>query len=442
MSTPATIIQKKRDGIELSSEEIEFFIQGVVNGDVADYQASAFLMATYFQSMTAKETVALTQAMLHSGEQYDLSAVQGPKVDKHSTGGIGDKVSLILAPLAAACGLKVPMMSGRGLGHSGGTLDKLESIPGFHVNLTREKFIDSLNALGFAMIGQSQTIAPADRKLYALRDVTGTVECIPLIVGSILSKKVAEGSEALVLDVKVGSGAFMEGKVRARQLASLIVKVAKGMGLKCHVVLSDMNQPLGYAVGNSLEVLESVEVLRRKKILSPELNSSDLKELTLHLCAQMLICGGLARTLSEGRKMASKHLENGDAWEVFRKMVVNQGGDVSVVDDPLKLPLSDQVVTWKAQKAGFISKMEAAEFGRLLVEMGGGRKKAEDSVDPGVGFIFHRKLGARVSPGDPIASVYLPQKIDPTWEERFHGAIQITSARKPVPKLILDVGIK
>jgi pyrimidine-nucleoside phosphorylase len=437
---PASLIQKKRDGLELKAEEITQFIEGLTRGDVADYQATAMLMAIFFRGMSASETVALTRAMLESGERYDLSKIPGSKVDKHSTGGVGDKVSLILAPLAAACGLKVPMMSGRGLGHSGGTLDKLESIPGFNVHLKKEEFFKILNDVGCAMIGQSERMVPADRTLYSLRDVTATVECIPLIVASILSKKLAEGADALVLDVKFGSGAFMKNLKHAKELAKTLVSVSKKLGLPCQALLTSMEQPLGYAVGNSLEVLESIEILRGEKWLDADTSSADLKELTLALCAQMLQLSGRTRSISEARKLAALKLQDGSAWKVFRQMIAAQGGDLATIDSPLTLPLSKRVLTWKTKRAGYITAMQTDVLGNLLVEMGGGRKKASDPVDPRVGLVFHRKLGARVTEKEVLATVYAPEneRIDlGVLEKRFHEAIEISKTRKAVPKLIL-----
>jgi len=453
MTSPSQIIEKKRDGHELKRDEIRDFIQGVTSGEVADYQASAFLMAVYFKGMTITETIALTEAMVESGERYDLSGVSGPKVDKHSTGGVGDKVSLILAPLAAACGLKVPMMSGRGLGHSGGTLDKLESITGFDVRLDRARFEHVLKTVGCAMIGQSASIVPADRKLYALRDVTGTVECIPLITASILSKKIAEGAQGLVLDVKVGSGAFMKSKDQARKLAKSCIAVSKKMGLKTRAVLTDMSQPLGCAVGNSLEVIESIEILRNSKASDSkggaETCSSDLKELTIQLCAHMIELGGLTKNSVEARKLAHARLADGSAWKIFKQLVESQGGSADQIESPQsKLPKTTRTVTWKAKKRGYIARIETAEIGRILVELGGGRKRAEDAVDPRVGLVFHRKLGARVVSGDAIVTVHLPDKApaggtpEVLWgalEARFQAAIEISSSRKPVPRLIFEV---
>jgi pyrimidine-nucleoside phosphorylase len=437
MSTPAVLIAKKRDGAELEPQEIADFIAGICSGEIADYQATAFLMAVYFRGMTLKETAALTQAMVDSGERYDHSHIPGCKVDKHSTGGVGDKVSLILAPLAASCGLRVPMMSGRGLGHTGGTLDKLEAIPGFDVHLSRERFDQVLSQVGCAMIGQSATIAPADKKLYALRDVTATVECIPLITASILSKKMAEGAEALVMDVKVGSGAFMKSRAQAKLLAKSITAVGKRLGLQVRTLLTSMNQPLGYSVGNALEVRECIEILRGQT--SDQLASGDLKELTIQLCAQMLEMGKVVRSLAEGRKLAHAKLGDGSAWQVFRALVAAQGGSLEHIENPEKLAESPRKLVWKAKKRGFLAKMDAEAIGRILVEMGGGRKKATDSIDPAVGMVFHRKLGSRIDAGDAIVTVHAPAS-GPDLEElerRFHQALEISPQRKPVPRLIL-----
>lgn len=434
---PVWVIQKKRDGGKLAEAEIRSFIEGVADGSIPDYQATAWLMAVYFRGMSMDETVALTRAMLESGVRYDLTALKTPMVDKHSTGGVGDKVSLILAPLAAACGAAVPMMSGRGLGHSGGTLDKLESIPGFNVKLDEAEFKRVLREVGCAMIGQSERIAPADKKLYSLRDVTGTVECIPLITASILSKKLAEGTQSLVLDVKVGSGAFMKSKDQARKLARTLVAVATKMGLPTRAILTDMSQPLGNAVGNSLEVLECVNVLRNRK--DPEGGSTDLRELTLDLCAQMLELSRVVKNVKQGRQIALKKLADGSAWRVFEKLVAEQGGDLARVRDPETLPLAKRQVTWKAKRKGFVTRIQTEEIGKLLVALGGGRTKAADAVDPSVGFVFHRKLGAKVAVGDPLVTVYAPDTLDlAPLEARFQAAVEIGGVRKAVPKLILE----
>ncbi len=436
-SSPSWIIQKKRDGKELEKQEILDLIQGLSDGRVADYQASAFLMATYFRGMTLNETVALTEAMLNSGERYDLTTVPGIKVDKHSTGGVGDKVSLILAPLAAACGLKVPMMSGRGLGHSGGTVDKLESIPGFNIQLTREQFTETLSRVGCAMTSQTSQICPADKKLYALRDVTATVECIPLITASILSKKIAEGADALVLDVKIGNGAFMKTQRQGQALAKTLIQVAKIMGLPARAILSNMNQPLGYAAGNAIEVKESIEILKNQK--QADLCSADLKELTIQLCAQMLEVGKITKNLSEGRKLAHSRLTDGSAWKVFQQLVQTQGGNLEAIQDPNLIPLAPQRKSWVAKKSGYLVKMNTESLGRILIELGGGRKRASDPIDPTVGLTFHHKLGNKIKSGEPLVTLYAKEEtqLEPILEE-LTRAIEISAAKKPVPKLIFE----
>lgn len=445
--SPAQTIAHKRDGNELTDEQIRAFIGGVSKGDIPDYQATAFLMAVYFKGMTFDETVSLTRAMLESGIRYNLSDIQGAKVDKHSTGGVGDKVSLILAPLAAACGLKVPMMAGRGLGHSGGTLDKLEAISGFSASLSEERFRKILTDNGCAIIGQTAQVAPADRKLYALRDVTATVECIPLIVASILSKKLAEGSEALVMDIKVGSGAFMKNKEQARKLTKTLLGVAKKMNLPCRALLTDMSQPLGCTAGNALEVQECIAILKGEKCEISHKKSSretsgtngDLRELTIQLCAHMLELGKVARNLTEGRKIAHAKLADGSAWKKFQTMIQTQGGSLDQILNPEKLPHTKHTVTWNAKKSGYINKMDTEAIGWILVEMGGGRRKATDRIDAGVGMIFQKKIGAKVKAGEPLVSVhYTNPEILPDLERRFQDAIEISGARKAAPKLILE----
>jgi pyrimidine-nucleoside phosphorylase len=444
--SPAWIIQKKRDGEELTPAEIQSFIAGLATGEVADYQATAFLMAVYFKGMTFQETAALTQAMLDSGERYDLTGIQGPKVDKHSTGGVGDKVSLILAPLAAACGLKVPMMAGRGLGHSGGTIDKLEAISGYDVALPYKRYFEIIQEVGCSIIGQSEKIAPADKKLYALRDVTATIECVPLITASILSKKLAAGAQALVMDVKVGNGAFMKSREQARKLSKTLIQVARKMGLPCRALLTNMDQPLGYAVGNALEVAECISVLRNERPVerNSELSSSDLKELTIQLCAQMLVLGKVTRSLVEARKLAHSRLADGSAWKAFEAMVLAHGGNTAQILDPLRLPQAPIQVVWNARKRGYVSRIDTEALGRILIELGGGRKKASDVIDPAVGMIFHRKLGARVQSGDPLVTVHASQAFSnrekmSELETLFQDSIEITGTRKPIPKLILEV---
>lgn len=442
MEAPASIIQKKRNGGELSNLQIREFIQGIATGEVADYQATAWLMAVYFQGMTPAETVALTEAMLESGDRYELSAIPGVKVDKHSTGGVGDKVSLILAPLAAACGLKVPMMAGRGLGHSGGTLDKLEAIRGFDVRLPKDRFERTLSQAGCVIVGQTDQMVPADKRLYALRDVTATIECVPLITASILSKKLAEGAEALVLDVKVGNGAFMKTKEQARKLARSIVAVSNHLGLKCRAVLTNMDQPLGYAVGNAVEVIECIEVLTGKPNASDPAGtcSADLKELTVQLCAQMLELGGISRNLTEGRKLARAKLADGSAWKVFQEMVRLQGGALDQIQDPRLFPRAERRIDIVAAHKGYVVGMDTECLGRCLVELGGGRKKSSDTVDHGVGMLFHKKLGARVQAGETLVTLLASATMNEARvleiRDAIVGAISIQGARKAVPRLI------
>lgn len=438
---PARIIQKKRDGKRLTAAEIRAFVHGLLDGKVADYQMSAFLMAVFFRSMDLAETVALTQAMLSSGERWNLSSVPGPKADKHSTGGVGDKVSLILAPLAAACGLKVPMMSGRGLGHTGGTLDKLESIPGFEVRLERPRAERVLREVGCVMIGQSEGIAPADRKMYALRDVTGTVECIPLIVASILSKKLAEGTESLVLDVKVGNGAFMKNLASARALARELTRVARKSGLKCNAVLSDMSQPLGYSVGNALEVLECIQVMTSASNaeapyrFSSPVRSDDLVELTLFLCAEMIRLAGVRKNHAKARALAEEKLRDGSAWRIFQKMVEAQGGPAHFEASHLRLSPNTQV--WRAAKTGYIECFHTEALGHLLLEMGGGRRAVSDSIDASVGFVLHKKIGDAVKKGEPLATAFLSPQTPGAHERSFNQAIAISRSKKNKPRLIL-----
>jgi pyrimidine-nucleoside phosphorylase len=393
------VIRKKRDGQELTSAEIEYMVQAVTSGEIPDYQISAWLMAVVLRGLTRAETSALTDSMLRSGEVLDLSDLSARKVDKHSTGGVGDKTSLILAPLVAAAGLNVPMISGRGLGHTGGTLDKLESIPGFNVNLSVPEFRRVLKACGCAMIGQTSEIAPADRKLYALRDVTGTVESPYLICASIMSKKLAEGIDALVLDVKTGSGAFMKQEDDAVFLAELMVETGERMGKKMVALITNMDQPLGLKIGNSLEVEECLDVLRGG---GPE----DLKELCLELAAWMLHLGGAADSVEQGKIVAGKLLASGKALDKFRQMVALQGGDVRVVDEPSRLPQAKFKSDVASPKNGFIVAINCEAIGTASVALGGGREKKEDSVDPSVGIVLHRKLGDRVAAGEPLCTIH------------------------------------
>ena len=393
------VIRKKRDGGELSRSEIESLVNAYTTGDIPDYQVSAWLMAVVLRGMTRAETAALTDAMLRSGEILDLSSLSGKKVDKHSTGGVGDKTSLVLAPLAAAAGVVVPMISGRGLGHTGGTLDKLEAIPGFNVNLPVAEFRRVLETCGCAMIGQTAEIAPADRKLYALRDVTGTVESPYLICASIMSKKLAEGIDALVLDVKTGSGAFMKKEKDAAFLAELMVETGERMGKQVVALITDMDQPLGCMIGNALEVVEVVDVLRGE---GPE----DLRQLCLELAGWMLHLGGVSATVAEGKKRSEKLISSGEALDKFRQMVEMQGGDPRVIDDPKKLPQAQHTMTLSSPSDGYLVSLQCEEIGTACVILGGGRERKEDAVDPTVGIVLHKKVGDAVSAGEPLATIH------------------------------------
>jgi pyrimidine-nucleoside phosphorylase len=393
------VIRKKRDGAELSRAEIEGLVGAYTKGAIPDYQVSAWLMAVVLKGMTRAETAALTDAMLHSGDVLDLSSLPHKKVDKHSTGGVGDKTSLVLAPLAAAAGVAVPMISGRGLGHTGGTLDKLESIPGFNVNLSVAEFRRVLEICGCAMIGQTAEIAPADRKLYALRDVTGTVESPYLICASIMSKKLAEGIDALVLDVKTGSGAFMKSEKDAAFLAELMVETGERMGKQVVALITDMDQPLGNMIGNALEVVEVVEVLRGG---GPE----DLRELCLELAGWMLRLGGISKTVAEGKQESARLISSGKALERFRQMVELQGGDPRVIDDVKRLPQAQHTTQVPSARAGYLASMQCEEIGTACVILGGGRERKEDSVDPAVGIVLRKKVGDRVASGEAIATIY------------------------------------
>lgn len=393
------VIRKKRDGKELSPGEIEGLVRAYTNGDIPDYQVSAWLMAVVLRGMTRPETAALTDAMLHSGDVLDFFSLTAKKVDKHSTGGVGDKTSLVLAPLAAAAGVAVPMISGRGLGHTGGTLDKLEAIPGFNVNLPVKEFRRVLETCGCAMIGQTAEIAPADRKLYALRDVTGTVESPFLICASIMSKKLAEGIDALVLDVKTGSGAFMKNEIDAVFLAELMVETGERMGKRMVALITDMDQPLGKMIGNALEVVEVVEVLRGA-------GPDDLRELCLELAAWMLHLGGAAKSISEGRERSAELISSGKALERFRQMVELQGGDVGVIDDPGTFRRARSTTQVTSARNGFVTSMQCEQIGTACVILGGGRERKEDSVDPAVGIVLHKKVGDRVNVGEVLATIH------------------------------------
>jgi pyrimidine-nucleoside phosphorylase len=423
------VIRKKRDAIELSAEEIEALVNAYTAGDVPDYQASAWLMAVVLKGMTRPETAALTDAMLHSGEVLDLSSLPSKKVDKHSTGGVGDKTSLVLAPLAAAAGIVVPMISGRGLGHTGGTLDKLEAIPGFNVNLPVAEFRRVLEKIGCCMIGQTAEIAPADRNLYALRDVTGTVESPYLICASIMSKKLAEGIDALVLDVKTGSGAFMKNEKDAAFLAELMVETGERMGKQVVALITDMDQPLGLMIGNALEVVECVEILKGA-------GPKDLRELCLELAGWMLYLGGVAKSVAGGRAQSEKLISSGKALERFRQMIELQGGDPRVIDDVQKLPQAQQTMQVLSPKQGYLSSMQCEQIGTACVILGGGREKKEDSVDPSVGIVLHKKVGDAVAAGEPLATIhYNAEDRAARAKQRIEASIEIgdsAPAKRPL----------
>lgn len=393
------IITKKRDGKALSTEEIQFFVTGYTNGDIPDYQASALAMAIYFQGMTTRELGDLTLAMAHSGDMVDLSSIHGIKVDKHSTGGVGDTTTLILAPLVAAVGVPVAKMSGRGLGHTGGTIDKLEAIDGFQVEIPEEKFIDLVNRDKVAVVGQSGNLTPADKKLYALRDVTGTVESIPLIASSVMSKKIASGADAIVLDVKTGDGAFMKTEKDAEALAHAMVEIGNEVGRQTMAVISDMSQPLGFAIGNALEVKEAIDTLKGH---GPE----DLTELVLVLGSQMVVLAHEANTLEEAREKLEEAIHSGKAIEVFKTFVENQGGDASIIDHPERLPQAHYCIEVPAKKTGYVSKIVADQIGIAAMKLGAGRETKEDDIDLAVGIVLHKKVGDAVTEGESLMSLY------------------------------------
>ena len=393
------IIVSKRDGRALSRDQIRSFVSGVTEGTLPDYQASALLMAIVLRGMSAEETAWLTDAMVHSGVRVDLSGIPGVKVDKHSTGGVGDKASLVLAPLAAACGVPVPMMSGRGLGHTGGTLDKLEAIPGFRVNLSLEEMKAALARTGCAMLGQTEQIAPADKRLYALRDVTGTVESIPLISASIMSKKIAEGIDALVLDVKTGSGAFMKTEADSRRLAESLVSIGNASGVHTEAIITAMDAPLGCAVGNALEVIECIEVLKGR-------GPADLVEVSLELAERMLLLGKVAPDRPDAKRRVAEARASGAGLERFRRIIEGQGGDPRVVDDYGRLPQVPGRHEVTADRGGYVVRLDAELVGRASVALGAGRDRIEDSIDPAVGIVVRATVGDRVGAGDPVLELH------------------------------------
>ncbi|KMY21234.1 pyrimidine-nucleoside phosphorylase [Bacillus pumilus] len=425
------IIAKKRDGKELSSEEISFFVKEYTDGTIPDYQASALAMAIFFQDMTDQERADLTLAMANSGDTIDLSAIEGIKVDKHSTGGVGDTTTLVLAPLVAALDVPVAKMSGRGLGHTGGTVDKLEAVKGFHVEITKDEFIELVNRHKVAVIGQSGNLTPADKKLYALRDVTGTVNSIPLIASSIMSKKIAAGADAIVLDVKTGAGAFMKTPEDSEKLAKAMVRIGNNVGRQTMAVISDMSQPLGLAIGNSLEVKEAIDTLKGE---GPE----DLNELVLTLGSQMVVLAKKAETLDEAREKLIEVMKNGKALEKFKEFLENQGGDGSIVDQPKKLPQAPYQIDVPAKESGVVAEIVADEIGVAAMILGAGRATKEDEIDLSVGIMLNKKVGDRVEKGDSLVTLHANREDVANVVEKIYDNIRIAD-HADAPTLIHTV---
>ncbi|HDR8066031.1 pyrimidine-nucleoside phosphorylase [Bacillus thuringiensis] len=425
------IIAKKRDGKELTTEEIKFFINGYTDGSIPDYQVSALAMAIFFKDMTDRERADLTMAMVESGETIDLSAIEGIKVDKHSTGGVGDTTTLVLGPLVAALDVPVAKMSGRGLGHTGGTIDKLEAVEGFHVEITKEQFIDIVNRDKVAVIGQTGNLTPADKKIYALRDVTGTVNSIPLIASSIMSKKIAAGADAIVLDVKTGAGAFMKTEEDAKELAHAMVRIGNNVGRQTMAVISDMSQPLGFAIGNALEVKEAIDTLQGE---GPE----DLTELVLVLGSQMVVLAKKADTLEEAREMLIEVMKNGKATEKFKEFLSNQGGDSSIVDNPEKMPQAKYVIDVPAKTSGVISNIVADEIGIAAMLLGAGRATKEDEIDLAVGLMLRKKVGDAVKEGEPFVTIYANRENVEDVKAKIYENISIAETAV-APKLVHTV---
>lgn len=420
------IIEKKRDGKALNDEEITFFITEYTNNNIPDYQASALLMAIYFQDMNDHERATLTEAMVRSGDQIDLSAIEGTKVDKHSTGGVGDTTTLILAPLVASLDVPVPKMSGRGLGHTGGTIDKLEAVPGFHVEITNQEFIELVNKNKLAVIGQSGNLTPADKKIYSLRDVTATVNSIPLIASSIMSKKIASGADAIVLDVKTGAGAFMKNLDDSQRLAHAMVTIGNHVGRRTMAVISDMSQPLGNAIGNALEVKEAIETLQGK-------GPADLTELCLTLGSQMVVLANKAKTIEEAREKLQENMNNGKAFEKFKDFLQSQGGDANVADQPELLPQALYKIDLKAKSTGFISNISADEIGTAALMLGAGRVTIDSVIDLAVGIVLHKKIGAEIQEGETLLTIHANTNEIDEIKNKLYNSIDITKkAIQPV----------
>lgn len=420
------LITKKQHGEALTTEEIDFMIQGFTAGDIPDYQMSAMAMAIYFKDMNDQERSDLTMSIVRSGETIDLSAIHGIKVDKHSTGGVGDTTTLVLAPLVASLGVPIAKMSGRGLGHTGGTIDKLEAIPGFHVELTEEKFIELVNKNKVAVVGQSGNLTPADKKLYALRDVTGTVDSIPLIASSIMSKKIASGADAIVLDVKTGAGAFMKTTEDARELAHAMVKIGKMVGRDTMAVISDMSQPLGFAIGNALEIKEAIDTLNGH-------GPADLVDLCLTLGSQMVHLAGVGSDLSEARALLEENLTNGKALEKFKVFAASQGGDISVIENPELLPQAAYETEVLADRDGKLSQIVADGLGVAAMMLGAGRATKDSEIDLAVGLVLHKKVGDTVKKGDPLLTIHSNQLEIPEVEEKIWESLTISEEADPIP---------
>lgn len=425
------LIEKKRDGYALTKEEIQFIIQGYTNGAIPDYQMSAFAMAVFFQGMNDEETAEFTMAMVHSGETIDLSKIDGIKVDKHSTGGVGDTTTLVLGPLVASVGVPVAKMSGRGLGHTGGTIDKLESVPGFHVEISNEEFIELVNKNKLAVVGQSGNLTPADKKLYALRDVTATVNSIPLIASSIMSKKIAAGADAIVLDVKTGAGAFMKELDDAKALAKAMVEIGNRVGRQTMAIISDMSQPLGYAIGNALEVKEAIDTLKGE-------GPKDLQELCLVPGSHMVYLAKKASSLEEARHMLERAIEDGSALEAFKRFLAAQGGDASVVDDPSKLPQAKYVIELEAKEDGYVAEIVADEIGTAAMLLGAGRATKESAIDLSVGLVLRKKVGNAVKKGESLVTIYSNTEQIDEVKQKLYENIRISPNPVQAPTLIYD----
>ncbi len=434
----AELIRKKREGGTLNEKEFRYLITGYVDGKVPDYQMSAFLMACYFRGMDNEETLTFTRLMVHSGEVVDLSEIPGTKVDKHSTGGVGDKVSLILAPMVAACGVPVPMISGRGLGHTGGTLDKLESIPGFRTDLTISEYKRIIREIGVVMIGQTKEIAPADKKMYALRDVTATIECIPLIAGSIMSKKLAEGIDALVLDIKTGRGAFMQTHERSLELAKTLVSIGNGFGKETIGFITDMNQPLGVAIGNWLEVVEAIECLRGA--VGNNDASADLMEVTYVLSGAMVYLGKRAKSIRDGIEKCRKTIEDGSAYRKLLDLIRAQGGDAEAIESLERYPLPKFAMEVKTHERGYVNAIDAFELGLTSISLGAGREKIDDVIDKKAGILLKKKVGDAVDSGDSLAIFYTDhENVLASARERIARAFKISAIQPEHKPMILDI---